>query len=215
MKTEKLEVVDQTSTALAVPQAEALAFSAADIDIPRINVLQKMSQIEGPTGSIMLDKEFVLAKPEQKINAIVVAAQKKWKEDISFDSDEIPRFANTQAEADALAASSEYSILEFADIILLIPEYDGCDPDAFAYPIGDKNYAIGKITVQKDAYRCTFKRLATFQSFNRNIPIATRFWSFSSELMSKGKYSWYVPSLSITKEDAPAEAVEFATSLFN
>jgi hypothetical protein len=41
----------------------------------------------------------------------------------------------------------------------------------------------------------------------------TRLWSFGSELMSKGKYTWYVPTLSITKESPSAEALEFAERL--
>ena len=31
--------------------------------------------------------------------------------------------------------------------------------------------------------------------------------------MSKGKYSWYVPTLAITKDEAPTDVAEFAARL--
>ena len=45
---------------------------------------------------------------------------------------------------------------------MLIPQFDGADETLFPYPIGDNNYQLGRITVQKDAYRLTYKRLFTF-----------------------------------------------------
>ena len=214
-KIEETEIVNEVSESYALVQdqapVEGAGFSADDIDIPKLNVLQKMSQITGPTGSIIIDQKHVIAAPEQKLSVIVLSATKKWKEDLPYDSDIMPKFANNQQAADALAATSEHAILEFAEIRMLIQEYPDCNDEAFIYPIGDKNYAIGRITVQKDAYRCTFKRLATFQAFNPKIQLCTKLWALSTELMTKGKYSWYVPTLSITKEDSPVEAVEFAT----
>jgi len=185
-----------------------MSSSYGDIEIPRINVIQKMSEIDGPLGSIVLDKEVVIAAPGVKIPVVVIGAIKKWKEDVPFDEDYIPKIATTEAEANQIGSDSEYQMIEFAEIIFLIPQV-GDDELHFPYPIGDANYQMGRITVQKDAYRMTYKRLFTFQTFNQSIPISTRLWSFSSELLSKGKYSWYVPTLSITKEETPEEVVAF------
>lgn len=201
----------EQTTALDVRRSNDLGFSMSDIEIPKLNVIQKMSQIEGPVGSVVLDKEHVLLEAEEKTPVVVVGARKRFKEDIPYDSDTIPRIVDTQAEANALAEESEYEIVEFAEIILLIPQTEGADELLFPYPIGENNYQIARITVQKDAYRLTYKRLFTFQTFNPEANIATRFWSFGTELMTKGKYSWYVPTLAITKEEAPAEVVTFVT----
>jgi len=198
------------NTALTLAPA-GMSASYGDIDIPRLNVIQKMSEIEGPIGSVVLDKDSVLLEAGKKLNVVVVGAIKKWKEDVPYGDEYMPKIANTEAEAKALAADSDYEILEFAELVLLIPQ-PGDDDTHFPYPIGDKNYQIGRITVQKDAYRLTYKRLFTFQTFNRAVPISSRLWTFSSDLMTKGKYSWFTPSLSITKEETPAEVLEFVNT---
>lgn len=201
-----------STEALSTNTATGLAFTAQDIDIPRLNVIQKMSEIEGPIGSVVLDKDSVLLEAEQKTPVIVIGAFKRWKEDVPFGEDYIPKMASNEDEAGRLAVESNYAVTEFAEIIMLIPQI-GSDGTLFPYPIGDVNYQIGRITVQKDAYRLTYKRLFTFATFNPNVPSSTIFWNFGTELMSKGKYSWYVPTLAATKIEVPAEVAEFAARL--
>lgn len=200
-------------TTLAKPN-QTLAFSAQDIEIPRLNVIQKMSEIDGPIGSVVLDKDAVLLEAEDKTNVVVVGATKKWKEDVPYGEDYIPKVVGNEDDARALVAESDYEVIEFAEIIMLIPQI-GSDDESFPYPIGDTNYQMARITVQKDAYRLTYKRLFTFQTFNPTVPVSSRMWKFGSELMSKGKYTWYVPTLSITKENAPEAASEFVARLTN
>lgn len=203
-----------STEALSTQTNQGLAFVSQDIDIPRLNVIQKMSEIEGPIGSVVLDKESVLLEAEQKTPVIIIGATKRWKEDVPFGEDYIPKIVADEESARTLANESDYEIVEFAEIILLIPQV-GDDDSLFPYPIGDKNYQIGRITVQKDAYRLTFKRLFTFQTFNPTVPVASRLWNFGTELLSKGKYSWYVPTLAITREDTPEDAIAFAARLTN
>lgn len=200
------------TTAIAPQKNHSLAFKADDIDIPRLNVIQKMSEIEGPLGSVVLDKEHVLTAAEEKIPVIVIGATKMWKEDVPYGDEYMPKQASTQAEANELTAVSDYPIIEYAEIVLLIPQV-GNNDEAFPYEIGGVNHQMARITVQKDAYRLTYKRLFTFQTFNPNVSVMSRLWSFGSELMSKGKYSWYVPTLNITKDSPSAEALEFAERL--
>ena len=195
------------NTALALAPA-GLTANYGDIDIPRLNVIQKMSEIEGPVGSVVIDKDAVLLEAEQKAKVVIVGAIKKWKEDVPYDDDYMPKIANTEQEARELASESSYDVLEFAEIIMLIPQV-GDDDTNFPYPLGDTNYQIGRITVQKDAYRLTFKRLFTHATFNKDVPVSARFWSFATEQITKGKYTWYAPTLAFTKDEVPAEVTEF------
>lgn len=188
-----------------------LSSNYGDIDIPRLNVIQKMSEIEGPVGSVVLDKDSVLLEAEQKLPVVVVGAIKKWKEDVPFGDEYIPKVVNTEEEARELGNTSQYEVLEFAEIVMLIPQ-PGDDDTHFPYPLGDTNYQIGRITVQKDAYRLTYKRLFTFATFNRGVPLTSRLWTFGTELISKGKYTWYVPTLTVTKDEVPAEVAEFVNT---
>ena len=197
------------SNTLSTTMNHSLSGFTQDIEIPRLNVIQKTSQIDGPVGSVVLDKDAVLIEAEDKIPVVIVGAITRYKEDVPYDEDTIPKIVNTEAEARALAAESNYEVLEFAEIVMLIPQV-GDDDQSFPYPIGDTNYQLGRITVQKDAYRLTYKRLFTFQTFNPQTPASSRLWNFGTELISKGKYSWYVPTLQITKEETPEEVVAFA-----
>jgi hypothetical protein len=211
MEEETEVLIAQTSN--MITNQSGLMIDSSDIDIPRVNVVQKTSDIDAPTGSLVLDKKYILLKPEMTGEVVVVSATKAWKEDVPFDSDVIPRIASTPDDSKRLAMESDYPILEFAEIVLLFKQPEGdTNDEAYAFPIGDSNYALAKLYVAKDSYRQTFKRLATFAAFNRSTPIQNRVWNFQTHLMEKGKYSWYVPLLAATSNDTPAAVVEFLTS---
>ena len=206
------EIEPATTTAVSAV-GHPLKIDAEDIDIPRLNVVQKMSTGDFEHGSLILDKAHEILPRETKGQCIILGAIKKWKEDIDFDSDEMPRIVGTKQEMEELKRDSEYNILEFAEIILMFAQPKGNeDDDAFPFPIGDTNYCMGKIYVQKDAYRKTYKALMTFAAFNQGLPLNSRLWNFESQIMSKGKYSWYVPTLSVTKEHVPEAVADFANA---
>jgi hypothetical protein len=189
--------------------------SSDDIDVPRVNVVQKTSEIDAPLGSIVLDKQHVLSEADAEIAVTVLSVLKGWREKIEYDSDEIAQSAYTREEADQIKANSEYEMIEFAEITILFPQPKGSDNDAaYPFPIGDDNYAIGKLNVQKDAYRQTYKRLATFAAFNPKAQLQHRLWDLKSSLISRGKYSWFSPALSI-RQDEPTDAVKAFVGTFS
>lgn len=207
-KKQDTAIAEVPTSELAASNASGIAIASSDIDVPRINVVQKTSDIEAPLGAVVLDKQHNLAEADQSVPVTVLSVIKGWRENIDYDSDEIPRIAYTQEEANQIDQNSEYDMLEFAEITLLFRQPEGNDDEA-AYPfaIGEENYAIGRINVAKDAYRQTFKRLATFAAFNPKASLQHRVWEFKSSLISRGKYSWFAPSLGIT-QDEPSEAVK-------
>jgi len=206
------EIEPATTTAVSAV-GHPLKIDAEDIDIPRLNVVQKMSTGDFEHGSLILDKAHEILPRETKGQCIILGAIKKWKEDIDFDSDEMPIIVETKEKMEILKRESDYDILEFAEIILMFAQPEGNeDDDAFPFPIGDTNYCMGKIYVQKDAYRKTYKALMTFAAFNQGLPLNSRLWNFESQIMSKGKYSWYVPTLSVTKEHVPEAVADFANA---
>lgn len=209
MSNKDTAVAEAANTAVSTNVSQP-HFDAEDIDIPRINLVQKMSQIDAPTGAVVLDKTHVLAEAETPIDVTIVAAQKGWRENIPFDEEDVPRIAWSKEQSDAIEMDSDYDMIEFAEITLLVkqPE-DNDDDEAYPFPIGDSNYAMGKINVSKNAYRSTFKRLATFAAFNKSVPLNSRTWTLTSEVLSKGKYTWHNPSLSITKNGTDDAVTEF------
>lgn len=181
----------------------------SDIDIPRINVSQKMSQGDSPVGSIVWDRSHVIAGPNETVKAIAVLAQKGWRENIPYEEEGIPRIAWSKTESDSISAESDWEMTEFAEITLLIQEPENAeDSAAFSLTLGDHKYALGKINVGKNAYRSTYKRLATFAGL-QSIPISSVVWNFVSEELSKGKYTWFNPSLTSTQEVTDEEVISF------
>lgn len=200
-------VAAETNTGLSISGIE---IDVEDIEIPRINVCQKMSSSDAPVGSILFDKTYEISPPDTPVKTITVAAQKGWRENIPFDEEDIPRIAWSKADSEAIAAESEWGMTEFAEITLLMRQPEGSEnSDAFQLPIGDHNYALGKINVGKNAYRSTYKRLATFAALQSGVPIHSKVWNFVSEELSKGKYTWFNPSLTVTKEEADEDVTAF------
>ena len=208
-------LVEAPKNELAAANASGIVISSSDIDVPRVNVVQKTSEIEAPLGAVVLDKQHVLAEADETIPVTVLSVIKGWRENIDYDSDEIPQIAHSQEEADQIKANSEYDMLEFAEITILFKKPEGSDNDAaYPFPIGDANYAIGRLNTAKDAYRQTFKRLATFAAFNPKASLQHRLWDFKSSLISRGKYSWFAPSLSI-RQDEPTDEVKTFVGAFS
>jgi hypothetical protein len=205
------KIKEAATTEIMTPAS--MMIERSDIEIPRINVVQKTSEIDAPFGSIVLDKQFVIAAPETAVAAIPISVIKGWREDIPYDDDEVPRLAYSQEERDEIGKTSDYPMLEFADITLALEKPEKPEAEAaFPFPIGDKFYALGRINVAKDAYRQTFKRLATFTLFNPETPPSTRYWDFTSALISRGKYSWYAPSLTFTDKETSEAIQKFANN---
>lgn len=213
METEETAVAEVNTGVSTFTSADGMAFDSEDIDIPRINIIQKMSNIEGPNGAVIINKTHIIAEAETPVDVIVVTAQKGWREDIPFDNDQTPRIAMTKEAMERMSLDSDFGFTEFAEITLLIEQPEGnTEDDAFPFAIADKNYALGRINVSKNAYRSTFKRLATFAALNRSIPLHSRVWTFVSEVLEKGKYTWHSPSLTISKKEVPAAVTQFLNS---
>ena len=203
---------------VAVPQSRKLRVGPEDIDVQRINLIQKQSDLveDAPVGSIYINRSQMIVSGEgDGIPVTVIKGDKMWKEDIPYDSDEIPRFAHTHEEFLELKKDSEYDVIECADITVLITQPEGeSNPEAYPYPLGDLKVNVGKFHVHKDAYRCTYKRLATYETFNPSQPVWALKWKFGTELIKKGKYTWYVPTLISTEEKSSKEIMEFCDNIW-
>ena len=206
LATKKEEIVE-------VVDPPKLSITASDIEIARLNIIQSSSEISGEAGSIVLDRTTTILEPEQECSVIPVNAVKGWRENIPFGSPEMPRLAWGEEEKAAIEADSEFGTIEFAEITLLFPMPEGADEEIYPYPIGNEQYALGKLNVAKDAYRCTYKRLATFSAFNPDTPLCEKTWKLKAELLTRGRHSWFVPSLTVSKDKSPEDVSSFVTRI--
>tara|TARA_R110001583_G_scaffold18627_3_gene73884 strand:- start:3326 stop:3988 length:663 start_codon:yes stop_codon:yes gene_type:complete len=211
---EKQELAKTESFLSAQSENSGFIVALEDIDVPRLNIIQKMSSIEGPIGGIVIDKTDTLVDKDDRCDVVVAHTKKGWRENVPFGTDELPQIAWSEQDRNELQSSTEYGdLVVFADITFLIPQPDGAEDDLYQYPIGDTNYALGVINVAKDGYKFTYKKINTFQLFNHKLPVSAKIWSFGSELITKGQHSWFIPTLKPTSNNSPEEAVEFSKLL--
>jgi 3-hydroxy-3-methylglutaryl CoA synthase len=199
------------TTALATPSQHSthgLVYDASDIEIPKGNIIQKISNIEGPLGSLVVDRKHVVALAQTPVDAYVVRASKSWREDVPFG--EQGAFAATEEQYKECVAQG-LKMLENAEISLMIPAPEDFDEAAFPFPFGDKNYALARIYVSKDGYRQTYKRLVTYSASSGRDP-RERVWTFESQLLHKGPHAYYAPSLSISSREPDAAVMAFIQS---
>tara|TARA_R100000005_G_C4994841_1_gene201775 strand:- start:1187 stop:1861 length:675 start_codon:yes stop_codon:yes gene_type:complete len=199
-----------TESAAFLPNASGLDITPEDIDVPRLNIVQKLSSIEAPLAAIVLDKQHVLAHENEPLNATVISVTRGWRENVPYESSDIARIAKRQEEADEIQKDSKYGVIEFAEITLLFeaPE-ENENEEAYPLAIGDKFYALGRLNVQKDAYKMTYKRITTFAAFNPQARLSEYQWTLKSVLLQRGNLEWYAPSLTITKNHTDEAVINF------
>jgi len=212
MSSTKLAKISETQKAIVAQLQQNMMVDAGDLEIPRLNVVQKTSNIDAPFGSLVIDKQFVLADPGQKISCIPINTMKGWVEDLPFGEGE-PQRAYNEADKDTLQKNSNFKILEFAEVVLGFPQPEESETADEAYPhiVGGKNYAIGKIYVQKGAYRFVFKKLATFLQCNPTLPLFWVNWSITTMEKTSGMNTWFEPMLSNSTSETTEAERDWAT----
>lgn len=198
-----------------VPRSGGFDITSDDIDIPRLNVVQAVSQIEAPHGSIVIDKRHVLAELNTPITTIPVSAIKGYREDKPFGEVPMARSVYSPEDLEALKKDTEFPVIEFAIITLMFPEpKDAKGSGAYPFPIGKKNYALGTLNVAKMAYAQTFKRLATYGRLRAaNDPAYNVFWELEATTID-GRITYYAPSLRVKVTEDPKDAPDKAAIAF-
>lgn len=105
METEVIQMEHNTG----ITNQSGLSIDAADIDIPRINIVQKTSDISAPIGAVVIDKQHIIQEAEEVRQVTVISALKGWREDIPYDDDGIPKIAYSRK---MLTASLQNRITE-------------------------------------------------------------------------------------------------------
>lgn len=99
----KTKVVEANKQELAAPSAPPrLEISAEDIEIPRLNVIQGSSEIEGDEGALVINRTHTIMPTGGSLPVIPITAQKGWAENVPFGSNDIARIAYTPEEKQPL-----------------------------------------------------------------------------------------------------------------
>lgn len=200
--------------------------SAEDINIDHLQIFGKSSHFDpegGELGCICINKETPLAREREALQGVIVHTRKYWKENVPYDDDTTPRFANTIEEKTEIENTTDFNgTVPVCDVTLLIERPESFTDDEaaasiFIYEFGGKEFALGKYTVQKSqAVRENYGTINVVSRARRTKNEDATDYYFELESREKGsgsKFKWHQFVLKGTATKAPKEAVAFAQSL--
>lgn len=209
------EVVEVVKNELA--EQSQFQVDSSDIQVPRYSLKQNGSKFtSGETGDLVQDQEFVVIPKDKETDIVFIEVKKKWREQTPYGSQIRGRVAYTLAQKEEIEADTEFDVKPAADLYFLVPEQEGADEEAFNYPLGDGNYALGVYdTGSKGSYTGTFKQIATFLATNPNASPANVMWTWRVVDREWSGNEWVEPLLKISKNKVHQDVVDFATNYKN
>lgn len=177
-------------------------WNISDINIPRVNLVQKMSPTseDFKLGTFLFDKTIpVTTEQTERAEIVVLTLKKYYEEDKAYGDGELPARFDTEQQAkdagyfhkwDKTADQDALRYSERADAVLLLPvplehahyEHDGV------------GYVKGLLTLKGTSYKSCAKILATaFVNPSLDGKGYKVKWEFGSQKMTSKSISWYVP----------------------
>ena len=192
-----------------------------DIQLPRLNLLQKTSELvdAGFTpNTFALNREIPLGK---SITAVVVKLRKQFQQDTPYGSEVQAHVVDTLAEVREAGGSCEWGsdnkYSEIAHMQLLVKAPEGLSEDqldAFPYEVDGEHFAPCVITVAKTAYKAAAKPVITAAFSTLRAGLHHGLWTVTAELKSAPMGTWSVPQFKLTGRTNPemCELVEALNS---
>jgi hypothetical protein len=177
-------------------------WNISDINIPRVNLVQKMSPTaeDFKLGTFLFDKTIPVTNEQaERADVTVLTLKKYYEEDKAYGDGDLPVRFDSEQQAinagyahkwDKTADQDALRYSERADAVLLLPvplehahyEHDGV------------GYVKGLLTLKGTSYKSCAKILATafVNPFLDGKGYKVK-WEFGSQKMTSKSISWYVP----------------------
>lgn len=204
---EALITPTQTSS---IPNGMQGEFESSDIRLPRLNLIQKMSDMVNSgfrPGDILYNKELALNKPAE---VVVVKVKKQYQQDLPYGGDVLPHVCDTLAEVREAGGTTEWGgenhYSEMAHLQLLVKAPDNLHAeyeDLFPYEVDGTSWAPAMFTVAKTAYKSAAKPVITAAFSTLRSGLGNGLWHLSGELKSNAMGSWFVPVMKLAGKTSP------------
>lgn len=198
-------------TALAKPAAHLEApegvegeVDYSDIQLPRINLVQKMSDLVDAgfkAGDLVYNKELLLPQP---VEVVVTRVRKQYQQSLPYGSEDTPDTCDTLEEVKARGGSTEFGdenhYAPVAHMQLLVAKPADCPEELaelFAYTAEGKDWAPAMLTVKSSSYTSAAKPVFTAAFNVLRSGLAKGKWHLTSVQKSSPKGTWHVPVMKL------------------
>lgn len=206
------------------PMANGLSgdITSDDFRIPTLNIVQSVGPLSEnfTPGDIVLNKKTVLSQSDKKqcppIDLTVVAASKKYVENLEFGSETMPQTVETLEEVKALGGTIKWgdngekpSWIPVLNCLVLVKGSPD-DPDC-NLAIGEDYYAAALWSLRSSAYNRAGKNIITSsRTALRDDSLSRGKWSLMAKREKLGKNFVFVPVLTLLgkHEDSFVEAID-------
>ena len=234
---EAVETIATETTTAAVattkPQAVATIESGSDfvgeidpsdISTPRLSVVQKVGELseEFPSGTILLNRRLVVAKPGEPVKITVAMAKKYYMEALPFGSETRPRVFMTAAEVDDADLTLKYNFetgekataKSCLDCLILVRSPEGVEAPEFNVTFDGEGYAVAQWNIASpSAYNAAGKSLLSARTMYLSH-FAEQEWELTANKMKFGANMVYVPEVKPSAKNTE-EYIAWASSLLS
>ena len=223
--TELTTIGKSLTTRIAAPIGIDADLDTSDVRLPRLNLIQKSSElaeVEGwNPGDIAFVKEVKLIPFGQSGKVTFIHLKRQFQEYIPWGSDVRPRVFNTREEVEAAGGSTEFKAVNeyrpIAHFTMLIEKPTTTKSDAvldsyFPLEFNGKFYSLAAWTVASSAYKRTADQLISAAKMFMRDGIHRYPWELSVEKDKSGTNTFFVPSIKRAGVHSP-EMVEFIENL--
>lgn len=214
----KSEAIVAASPATSGVQGE---ISASDLRLPRVNLVQKMSELAETFkfGDLVFEKSIRLGGIDNPIPVTVLRLRKQYQQDLPYGSEVMPlvfdRVEEVRAAGGSVIRGAADYYAEIAHIQMAVPAPAGASEtelEFFPYHFGEQNYALAVMTVSRSAYGTLAKPLIT-HGFN-TLRDGLYHGSFEIHVdLRKSPKGAYVAPVPVFKGRHSPEQAEFFQSL--
>lgn len=206
-ESQEITVVEAKPLAVMTDSGEDVQghFSMRDIKLPRISIVQKISEDASVfgAGAIVFNREVKLATEGQKIPVTFLRLNKEFEEKLPIGAERMPTLYQTPEEVLEKGGSLRYGdpnyFQEIAHIQVVIPKPENAsDQEALLFPYeapDGKWFGLALWTVRSTAYTPIVPTLYTANKMFLKDGLCNGSWDLSTEKRTNLKGSWHVPAI--------------------